>query len=261
MGTDLEELLGSEHILKEVLAQDKQVQESMYLPILEVLQADSVPNAEGTACKLASKVKVLGLSMIRDARDYCTAVTDGECLRLMARMTNWRGVPTADLIYELQDLKEMEPMVDSPNHRLYCGFVAEAIGAELERRRAMKVSGNQDAAPETIQAMKQTLGGQGLADIIARYTEVFVHKPQWTFRCTLHGQDRNPSGVIYLDEMRWWCFGCNRGGDVFDAVMAFEGVTMAEAIAILGRYLGIDVRAMTPRRKKGGVPIPEGVLQ
>ncbi len=39
----------------------------------------------------------------------------------------------------------------------------------------------------------------------------------WKYNCPFHGDgvDREPSGVLYPDEMRYHCFGCNKGGDIF----------------------------------------------
>jgi hypothetical protein len=41
------------------------------------------------------------------------------------------------------------------------------------------------------------------------------------YRCTLHGDDKNPSGMLYLDEGRYHCFACNIGGDIFKLLLVF----------------------------------------
>lgn len=50
-------------------------------------------------------------------------------------------------------------------------------------------------------------------------------------RCPLH-HDTHPSLCIWPDG-RWRCFGCARGGDVFDLVAALRRLTNREAIAAL----------------------------
>ncbi len=80
-----------------------------------------------------------------------------------------------------------------------------------------------------------------LADILANYTEVFVHRGEWTFRCPLHGEDKVPSGTINKEKQVWYCHACCRGGDVFGAVMAFERVNFPVSVRILSRNVGINV--------------------
>ncbi|HUW09426.1 MAG TPA: CHC2 zinc finger domain-containing protein, partial [Anaerolineae bacterium] len=60
--------------------------------------------------------------------------------------------------------------------------------------------------------------------------------------CPFHKED-GPSFTLYPEENRWKCYGCGRGGSVFDFVMQAEGVEFWEAaIRLAGRY---------------GIPIPD----
>jgi hypothetical protein len=44
--------------------------------------------------------------------------------------------------------------------------------------------------------------------------------PRRRCRCPFPGhEDRTPSALAFLDEARLWCFGCNRGGDLFAVLM------------------------------------------
>lgn len=59
---------------------------------------------------------------------------------------------------------------------------------------------------------------------------------RWKYRCTLHGDgvDRNPSGMLYGTEGRFWCFVCNEGGDVFDLLMRWPPhMSFTEAVEYL----------------------------
>jgi len=94
--------------------------------------------------------------------------------------------------------------------------VAGGILKEIKRRRAIAYDPRVNTDREIIQAIKDRIA---IADVLEWYTDVFyASRDQGKFRCTLHGEDKNPSGVIYRTEARWWCFGCNKGGDVFDAL-------------------------------------------
>lgn len=123
--------------------------------------------------------------------------------------------------------------------RYYWGKRFNWLKAELDRRRNIKAVALPDQ--QTVQAIKEAAGGQGLADMIGQYTDVFVDKKQWQFRCPLH-EDKHPSGVIYRDESRWHCFQCQADGDVLDAVMKFGRMGFPEALARVARYAGIELR-------------------
>lgn len=52
-------------------------------------------------------------------------------------------------------------------------------------------------------------------------------------RCPIH-EDHSPSLTVYADNQSWHCFGCNKGGDVFDFIMAVNTCDFKQAAAILG---------------------------
>ncbi|HUV05823.1 MAG TPA: CHC2 zinc finger domain-containing protein [Armatimonadota bacterium] len=64
--------------------------------------------------------------------------------------------------------------------------------------------------------------------------------------CPFHKED-GPSFTLYPEENRWKCYGCGRGGSVFDFVMQAEGVEFWEAaIRLAGRY-GIAIPEFTKK--------------
>src|SRR5262249_50395609 len=57
-----------------------------------------------------------------------------------------------------------------------------------------------------------------------------------TVRCPLpsHGHpDRTPSMPLYLDDDRYYCFGCGAKGDVVQWVRDAEGASLSEALHLL----------------------------
>lgn len=79
---------------------------------------------------------------------------------------------------------------------------------------------------QVIAQLKQYYTGGTFADLFQEVTgfEVFSYGGniyRMKYRCTLHGDDRTPSGVLYLDEGRYHCFGCNTGGDIFQLLLVF----------------------------------------
>jgi len=201
--------------------------------------------------------------------------TDRETLRLLADKS-WRGTPNSSLVYFILDTKakldllEIDPdeaigfkcpsdcskqeWIESHRHFWECQL--DSATKEIERRRTLNEKTIKAPDREIIQAIKNSLH---IEDVIESYTEVIVprggYRGNWRFRCTLHGQDNDPSGVIYRDEGRWWCFGCNKGGDIYDAVQMFERVDLPTAIKKLATQLGIELRPLVQRPKpvgKGG---------
>lgn len=239
-------------ILAQMEAEDAHVRESMFLPILEILRAHEVPEAEAIAEELAAAVKVIGLSEIHCSSDYCHGVVDPEMLKRLGRR-NWRGVSTPDLICELQYIQQEVEETTSPNHLLYLEYVAEAIEAELRRRRDMPLYDTGSFNRLVVEGIRAKAD---ITRIVDYYTDVFVYQGRWTFRCPLHGEDKHPSGVIHRDEGTWHCFGCNRHGDIFDFIMAFEKVSFPKAVSLIGKLVGINAKANTrggEGKREGGI--------
>ena len=72
-----------------------------------------------------------------------------------------------------------------------------------------------------------------ISGVIAHYTEVRRSGRVLKACCPIH-QERSPSLTVYTDDQRWWCYGCNQGGDVIAFVMAVEGCDFRAAAAKLG---------------------------
>lgn len=60
-------------------------------------------------------------------------------------------------------------------------------------------------------------------------------------RCPFHGEDRHPSLKVYDGDRGWWCFVCNKGGDIFDFVMAHDGLEFPKAVERIAEMAGIPI--------------------
>ncbi len=59
---------------------------------------------------------------------------------------------------------------------------------------------------------------------------------RWVGRCPFH-EERTPSFSVSADKKTYYCFGCQRGGDVFRFVQETEGLDFAQAVETLAdRY-------------------------
>ena len=67
--------------------------------------------------------------------------------------------------------------------------------------------------------------------------------------CPFHSE-RTPSFVVNQDTQTWRCFGaCAEGGDVFSFAMKQNGWTFSEALAELGKLVGIEATPQSPEQK------------
>jgi hypothetical protein len=73
-----------------------------------------------------------------------------------------------------------------------------------------------------------------LADVARCHTRLRRAGRQWVGLCPLH-RERHPS--FYVDSRRWYCFGCQRGGDLFAFIMAVERCAFPEAMRRSAEFL------------------------
>ena len=68
--------------------------------------------------------------------------------------------------------------------------------------------------------------------VIEQYTRLRKAGKNFTGRCPIHGE-KHPSLTVYPDQQSWYCYGCNRGGDVIAFVQAVENTDFRGAATIL----------------------------
>lgn len=99
---------------------------------------------------------------------------------------------------------------------------------------------------EEIQAIRAR---HPIEEVIAAHVELRPAGRRLVARCPLPGhEDASPSFSVYPEEQHFYCYGCNRGGDVFAFLQLVEGVSFREAVERLESHGG----SITPRR----VPAP-----
>jgi DNA primase len=64
--------------------------------------------------------------------------------------------------------------------------------------------------------------------------------------CPFHGE-KTPSFIVTPARETWKCFGCGKGGDVFNFVMEREGIDFPEALRRLAARAGVEISERTSR--------------
>lgn len=98
--------------------------------------------------------------------------------------------------------------------------------------------------PNLIQEIKNHAD---IIEVLRMYTEIEEENGKFKYHCTLHGEDRHASGVVYTDTNKAWCFVCDRGGDVIDIVELFGKMGKRSAILFLADYYGVNDRILPDR--------------
>ena len=68
--------------------------------------------------------------------------------------------------------------------------------------------------------------------------------------CPFHGDDRNPSMKLYPGDKGYYCFTCNKGGDVIDFVRQYEGLDFEAATRKVAALAGITLGGEAPKLSK-----------
>jgi hypothetical protein len=83
-----------------------------------------------------------------------------------------------------------------------------------------------------IEAAKAAVPVIDLADRLCGPGQMRRIGEKWTARCPLPDHDeKTPSFTVYPGERGWWCYGCQRGGDVVDLAQAAWGIDRADVAA------------------------------
>ncbi len=83
-----------------------------------------------------------------------------------------------------------------------------------------------------IEAAKERVPVIDLADRLCGPGQMRRIGERWVARCPLPNHDeRTPSFTVYPGDRGWWCYGCQRGGDVVDLARSAWGIDRADAAA------------------------------
>jgi len=95
-------------------------------------------------------------------------------------------------------------------------------------------------ASEQVEEIKSKLN---IAEVIAEYVKLIpAGSNSMKAPCPFH-KEKVPSFFVSQDKQIWKCFGCGKGGGLFDFIMEIEGIDFPQALRILAKKAGVELRA------------------
>ncbi len=80
-----------------------------------------------------------------------------------------------------------------------------------------------------------------LGELVGEVTKIRRSGRSMMAICPFH-EEKTPSMSVDVAKGLWHCFGCGKGGDVYGFVQEIQGVDFTDAVEVLARRVGIEVK-------------------
>lgn len=87
-----------------------------------------------------------------------------------------------------------------------------------------------------------------VADLIGQYLTLKKAGTNFKTNCPFH-QEKSPSFMVSPEKQIWKCFGCGKGGDIFEFIMEMEGLNFREALELLANRAGVELKTTKTKQE------------
>src|SRR2546430_15018293 len=88
-----------------------------------------------------------------------------------------------------------------------------------------------------------------LVKLVQEHVRLTKRNRDFVGLCPFHQED-TPSFTVHPDKQSWYCFGCQRHGDVFTFVELIEKTDKRGALQMLAERAGVELRKLSPDQKE-----------
>lgn len=97
---------------------------------------------------------------------------------------------------------------------------------------------------DALQEIKSRLN---IEDLVSQYVQLKKIGQNLKGLCPFHAE-KTPSFIVSPQKGIAYCFGCRKGGDVFQFIQEMEGVDFVDALKILAERTGVELKKYAPQR-------------
>lgn len=90
--------------------------------------------------------------------------------------------------------------------------------------------------------LQEIAGKIDIVDYISQTEELHNKGAKYFIKCPFHKGDDTPSLCIYPSTQSWYCYGCHKGGRIFQWIMNKDGISFGKAVERVANIAGVELK-------------------